>query len=203
MILNTHWTLERWRKTIIPAQTPNSMGRNACAEYYKRLFLSSTLLHLGLAAAHLTCYQHILSKFHRRAHATSLAACLQEQWIFCGISRALFLSTILLTVNSLLSRPGTRPRRFASGRHSTVGPQRSASSPLCVGPWHAMAPLNKKHSIARMLDSDLIKNKTQNVEYTCNHVGRWPPWGWRAGCFCTTLRNKAAESVSSSSHTQL
>ena len=48
----------------VPAQTPNSMGRNTWAEKLHALLLSNcTLRYLVLmAAAHMTCYQHFISK---------------------------------------------------------------------------------------------------------------------------------------------
>ena len=61
---NIKKTIIRKEKDILPAQTPNSMGRNTWAEKLQALLLSNcTLRYLVLmAAAHKTCYQHFISK---------------------------------------------------------------------------------------------------------------------------------------------
>ena len=62
-------------KTTIPAQSPNSMGRNTRGEQLQALLLSNCALRflVSMAVAHMTCYQHFISK------TSMVHACFEKQ----------------------------------------------------------------------------------------------------------------------------
>ena len=136
---------------IIPAQTPNSMRRNTWAEKLHASLLSNcTLRYLVLmAVAHMTCYQHFVSKTSManavRSKSGPGALCVGPQRSLSrprrslcrgpAARRSLFGATALpgRSLSGSVSGPG--PRRSLSGSVSGPGGPLDA---LCVGPRRSL-----------------------------------------------------------------